>query len=174
MAGLEWIKSPTELDFAQLGALLTDAVQQGASVNFIEPPNAATAQAWWKRAAFEDGTELLVWREPDDCIRGCVRLMRATQPNGLHRADVGKLLVHSGFQRRGIASALMNELESHAHVIGITLLILDTETDSYADGFYRRHGWVPFGTVPGHSVTPAGELTATTYFFKQLGPTQTR
>ena len=137
-------------DFTALGALLVDAVEHGASVNFVTPPTPDAATQWWRDATRETGTHLFVSRDARGRIVGCVRLMQAHQPNGTHRAEVGKLLVHSGAQRQGRATALMAAVEALAAELGITLLILDTETGSYAERFYERHGWTAFGVLPNH------------------------
>ena len=62
----------------------------------------------------------------------------------------------------------MQTLEAKAADIGRTLLLLDTETGSYAESFYRQRGWIEFGVVPGHTVDTRGEMSATTYFMKQF------
>ena len=165
---LQWLAAPNASDFDDLASLLVDAVENGASVNWVVPPSQAEAVGWWRAAAAETGTELLVHRDQAGRIVGCVRLMPARQPNGHHRAEVGKLLVHSEARGQGIATKLMAELEAHARSRGLTLLHLDTETGSYAQGFYQRRGWIEFGILPNHTVSPAGELSATTFFYKTL------
>ena len=59
-------------------------------------------------------------------IVGSVQLHPAWAPNQPHRADVAKLLVHQRARRRGLARALMADLEARAAANGFTLLVLDT------------------------------------------------
>ncbi|MFP3656833.1 GNAT family N-acetyltransferase, partial [Burkholderia sp. SIMBA_052] len=71
-----------------------------------------------------------------DAIAGTVQLDYDTMPNQRHRAEVRKLLVHPAFRRRGVARALMMELESHARRLERSLLTLDTRTGDSAEPLY--------------------------------------
>ena len=51
----------------------------------------------------------------------------------------------------------------------MTLLVLDTEAGSAAEGIYRRLGWRYGGSIPGYAVTPDGLPHATVYMYKNLG-----
>lgn len=167
MHTIEQLSQPTARDFAELGALLVDAVAGGASVNFVQTPSLAQATQWW-RTALDNDADLLFVARAEGQIIGCVRLMPAPQPNGWHRAEVGKLLVRSDARRQGVATALMEALEVQAAAMGRTLLMLDTETGSDAEDFYRRCGWIEFGQLPAHTYDQRGELSGTTFFAKQL------
>jgi GNAT superfamily N-acetyltransferase len=95
-------------------------------------------------------------------------LLRIDEPPNTHRADINKLMVHRGARGTGLGRALLAAVERAAAETGVTLLLLDTETGTYADGFYRSAGWTEIGTVPDHAVDPAGRLTPTTFFYKGL------
>ncbi len=157
---------------SDLAALLVDAVASGASVNFLAGLGQETAIAWWAARANQvaDGTiTALVAREPGiDAIVGSTLLVRATQPNGPHRAEVSKVLVHRRARRLGIARALMTEVERVALTDGRWLLHLDTQTGSDAEGMYRAFGWQELGVMPCHSLSTDGVPTAATYFWKDL------
>jgi GNAT superfamily N-acetyltransferase len=168
MHSVEELPAPSAHDLRELGELLVDSVAGGASVNFIDVPTLESAQEWWRAATSDADNYLFVARSHNGRIIGCVRLMPAPQPNGVHRADVGKLLVHSEFRNRGVASDLMTVLEKSALAMGRTLLVLDTETGSPAESFYRSHGWVQFGHLADHSFSTKGTLSSTTYFAKRL------
>ena len=154
----------------ELGEVLADAVDSGASVNFLKPFPVSEARAWWAARAGEvaSGTFRPVVARIDGAIVGCAVLVPSQKPNSPHRAEVVKVLVRRETRRRGIGAGLMAEIESLAGSDGRWLLILDTTTGSAADGLYRRLGWVPFGEVPNHAMTADGALSDTTYFFKDL------
>ena len=73
----------------------------------------------------------------DDRVVGSTLLIRSRNPNSPHRAEIGKVLVHSSARRRGIATALMAAAEERARADGRWMLMLDTVTGSAADAFYR-------------------------------------
>ncbi len=100
---------------------------------------------------------------------GVVQLHAATLPNGAHRATVAKLLVHRSARGKGVATALMDRLERAALAQGRWLLQLDTETGSAAETLYRRQGWLVLGVLDRHAVRPGGDLSSTTFLFKELG-----
>ena len=154
-----------------LAALLVDAVEGGASVNFLaglQPPEAA---AWWadRVEAVRDGSIVpFAAFSADRTVVGSTLLFPARQPNGPHRAEIGKVLVLRSARRRGIARALMAAAEDHALAIGRWLLFLDTHAGTEAEAMYRSLGWTEFGRFPDHSLTTTGSLLAAVFFFKDL------
>ena len=157
----------------ELAALLVDAVDGGAGVNFVAPLDPRVATEWWtaRVALVEAGTiSPILARDPDAGGRlvGCVLIIRATQPNGGHRAEVSKLLVHSTARRRGIARELMAAVEGLARADGHWLLVLDTEAGSPADSAYRTLGWIPVGTIPDYALLASGVPGPATIFYKDL------
>ena len=132
---------------AALAGLLVDAVQAGASVNFVWPMDRAKAAAWWDGAlaSHARGERLILTAELDGRLDGTVQLVPAAQPNQAHRADIAKMLVHTRARRQGLGAALLRAAETEALRLGRILLNLDTETAS-ADGsrldaasfFYKR------------------------------------
>lgn len=155
-----------------LADLLVDSVANGASVNFLEGFGHDAAAAFW-RARLPDivaGSTHLFAAELGEQLVGVVLLFFAPQPNAPHRADIGKMLVHSAARRQGLGRRLLTAAETAARDAGRTLLLLDTESGSAGDQLYRRCGWVPVGAVPDHAYAPDGRLAETTMFFKVLGP----
>jgi GNAT superfamily N-acetyltransferase len=155
-----------------LAALLVDAVEGGASVNFMAGVTLEEAAAWWaaRSSLVADGTiTAFVATEPgSDAIVGSTILIRSRNANSPHRAEIGKVIVHRSMRRQGLGRALMDAAEARARAEGRWLLILDTEAGSAADGLYRATGWQVLGTVPNHAFRSTGELSDTTYFWKDL------
>ena len=160
----------TEARLGELAHLLVDAVARGASVNFMAGFSHEQSVAFWRAQlpGIAAGTTRLIVAELDKALIGTVLLTFALQPNGPHRADVGKMLVHSSVRRRGLGRRLLAAVESEALAAGRTLLVLDTEAGSAGDHLYRAGGWREVGTVPGHSLTPDGRLADATIFCKRL------
>jgi GNAT superfamily N-acetyltransferase len=155
-----------------LAALVVDAVDGGASVNFMAGVSEAEAARWWQARIPDvaDGTiTAFVAREPETgTIVGSTILIRSRNANAPHRAEIGKVLVHRSVRRGGLGAALMKTAEARAQVDGRWLLILDTEAGSAADAFYRSLGWQVLGTMPNHAYRSDGQLAPTTYFWKDL------
>lgn len=152
-----------------LTALLMDVVHGGASVGFLAPLADATAANYWHRVLgqLQDGLALWV-AEDDGRIVGSVQLDHCQKENGRHRAEVQKLFVLGSHRGQGVSSRLMQAVEEHARANGLTLLVLDTLSDSAAASVYRHLGWTCAGSIPGYAATPDGVLHATSYFYKQL------
>lgn len=151
--------------------LLCDVVENGASVNFIAPMSKEDAVDYWRRIAEQiERGERVVLVDDEAGLRGCVHLIPATTPNGRHRAEVQKVLVHSSQRRRGIGKALMNAIEAQARQMGIKLLVLDTERDSSGEALYTACGWQRAGVIPQFALNHDGsKYVDTVYFYKLLG-----
>ncbi|MEU1021026.1 GNAT family N-acetyltransferase [Streptomyces sp. NPDC005904] len=154
-----------------LGRLLADTVRGGASLGFLADLDRASAAAWWRglAPAIEEG-RLAVWAAHDaERVVGTVSVAFTDKPNGRHRAEIAKLMVHPSARGQGLARSLLSAAEDAAARAGVTLLVLDTETGSPAETLYAKAGWTSAGTIPDYATDPAGTLRATTLFYKRLG-----
>jgi GNAT superfamily N-acetyltransferase len=155
----------------ELADLLVDAVEGGASVGFLAPFDRAAAVAFWReRAAAVSAGHLAVWvAQGRDRAIGTVGLVFPDKPNSGHRAELVKLMVHRDARGQGLGRTLLATAEAAAAAAGVTILHLDTETDSPAESLYLSAGWTRLGAIPDYAATPSGELRPTTIFYKRLG-----
>jgi ribosomal protein S18 acetylase RimI-like enzyme len=153
-----------------LADLLVDTVDGGASVGFLAPLDRAAALAWWKeRVAGVAAGRLAVWAAQDgQWVAGTVSLAFPDKPNSGHRAELVKLMVHRDARGRGLGRRLLTTAEEAAAAAGVTLVHLDTETDSPAEGLYLSAGWTRTGMIPDYAADPAGVLRPTSIYFKKL------
>jgi len=154
----------------QLVALLQDTVHSGSSVGFLPPLTFEKAQEYWLETLNEVAQAkriLLVSSEAQE-VTGAVQLALVTKQNGLHRAEVQKLIVHTSFRNRGIARALMDAVENSARETGRTLLVLDTEQGSVAEKLYEKCGYTRSGIIPQYARSADGSLISTVVFYKLL------
>jgi ribosomal protein S18 acetylase RimI-like enzyme len=153
-----------------LGALLLDAVDGGASVNFLAGATKAEACAWWaaRSAAVADGTITVFVAREGERIIGSTLLERSRNPNSPHRAEIGKVIVHRSARRQGLGRALMRAVEERARSEGRWMLVLDTVTGSPAAALYESLGWQTVGTIPDYALDTRGEPEAATYYYKDL------
>lgn len=104
------------------------------------------------------------------------------------RGYVEKVLVSSKFRGRGGAKALMGAVEAEAFARGKRLLVspaiphftllypssdhgkktLDVESETAAEGVFRKLGYVEVGRIPKYSLSPSGQLRPQTFFYKEL------
>jgi len=153
----------------ELTDVLLDAVQSGAGVSFMSDVRPEQIADWW-RARFRESSPravILVARDERGIV-GTVQLQPAWAPNQPHRADVAKLIVHTRARGRGIARALMQELERQARMEHFTLLLLDTCKGGAAEQLYMSLGWRRVGEVPDFALNPDGSWCTTVFFYKTL------
>lgn len=152
-----------------LREILLDAVAGGFSIGFLSDLDADGADRFWRALLDDLGSHRRIWvARLDDRIVGTVQFERCTKPNGRHRAEVQKLLVHSTMRGRGVARRLMDTLESAARDEGLRLLFLDTFEHSSAERFYTHLGWQRAGVIPDYAAAPDGTLGATVLFYRLL------
>jgi len=154
----------------QLADLLIDAVDSGASIGFMPPVTADQAQAYWHEviALMRVGRRLLLVAMDGDQVQGSIQIDLETRANGNHRAEVIKLFVHRRARRRGLARALMLEVQSTARRLGRTLLLMDTRSGSEAESLCQSLGYIRYGVVPAYARSPSGVRDPTSFYYCQL------
>lgn len=159
-----------EARLAELAQILHDAVESGASVNFLADFTLGDAHAFWLRQmpGFAAGGQRLFVAEEAGRLVGTVILFLAQQPNQPHRGDIGKMLVLRSHRGRGIGRRLLEVAEAYAREAGLTLLCLDTAHGSAGERLYRACGWVHFGTVPGYALNTGGIPEDCVFFYKEI------
>jgi ribosomal protein S18 acetylase RimI-like enzyme len=154
----------------QLIALLQANVDDGASIGFLPPLDAAEALAYWQ--GVEDALRTpyrLLWIARDaDQVAGSVQLDLVAKPNGSHRAEVVKLMVHPAQRRQGIARALMVALEAQARAEGRSTLVLDTRQGDPSERLYRSLGYTCIGAIPQYCISANGQLDGSAFYYKLL------
>ncbi len=158
---------------AALVALLRDCVDSGASVGFLPPLDTAGAARYWQdvAASMEKGSRLLwVALGRDGAVIGTVQLDLETRPNGSHRAEVMKLMVHTVVRRRGTGRALMLAAEEEARRRGRTTLVLDTRQGDPSERLYRSLGWQLAGVIPCYARSASGALDPSAFYYRLLSP----
>ncbi len=158
-------------DLPALSALLTDAVESGASIGFLPPLAAGEADAYWRTvvAALREGARvLLVARDAAGALVGSAQLELATRPNARHRVEVTKVMVHTKARRQGVGRALMRAAEEHARRLGRTTLVLDTRCGDHAERLYADGGWTLAGVIPKYARSANGRLDPSAFYYKLL------
>jgi GNAT superfamily N-acetyltransferase len=153
-----------------LSDILSDCINGGASLGFMQPFEPRDAQTYWLGIAdeVEKGGIILAVAEVEGVPVGTVQVGFATKPNQPHRGDLMKLLVRQSARGLGLSRRLMDAVEAEAARRGRTLLVLDTATGSEAESIYPRFGWQRVGVIPGYALWPQGGFCDTTIFYKRI------
>lgn len=154
----------------QLSDLLINSVESGASVGFLPPLKNEDAQRYWDTVdnAILNKSLLVLLATEAGRVLGAVQLAITDKPNGRHRGEVQKLMVHTDTRGKGLGKQLMLAIEQAALDSGRSLLVLDTRKDDVASALYRKIGYIEAGQIPGFARSANGELHTTCYFYKQL------
>ncbi len=159
------------LHAADLQAHLDEfAVNHGASVSFVMPLQADRARKFWEGVMLDldAGKSVLVAALDQNRIVGSAQLLLAWQPNGTHRAEVAKVLVHSGSRRQGVGTLLMRTIEEQARIAHRRLLVLDTEAGGSGEALYEKLGYQRAGKIPQYATSNDGQAYVDTILFYKL------
>lgn len=151
--------------------VLCNCVNNGASVGFLPPLSAEEAETYW-RDVFADVArgQIVLWgAQEGGRVIGTVQLHPSGKRNGLHRAEVAKMLVHSSARRRGVANALMTALEDEARRMNRTTLVLDTRQGEPSEFLYQGLGYQKAGVIPQFARSADGTLHSTVIYYKVTG-----
>ena len=166
------IVSPGDVDslLPSLVALLTDAVDAGASLGFHPPLDPLEAAAYWRTVAADlaAGSRLLVVAEADGEVVGCGQLALPPLPNARHRAELQKLCVLSSRRGQGIGRSLVGAMHEAALRDGRSLIVLNTRRSEYPETFYRGFGYATVGVVPGYTLARDGDRHDTVILYREL------
>src|SRR6185295_20297793 len=96
------VRDVDETLLEQLGSVLVDCVEGGASVSFMHPFARERAAAFWRQVAagVAVGHRALLVAEDAGGVCGTVQLVLDLPENQPHRADLVKMLVHRRARRR--------------------------------------------------------------------------
>jgi ribosomal protein S18 acetylase RimI-like enzyme len=164
--------APDETDrvMDELVDLLQDSVTGGASIGFLLPIPYEEAATYWQEVAscLKTPYRIMVVAKADGKIIGSVQLDLASRPNGSHRAEVIKLMVHSSWRKQGIGRALLHAIEQEAWQARRTTLVLDTREGDPSEHLYRKMGYLRAGTIPEYARSTDGSLHTTVFMYKLI------
>lgn len=151
-----------------LAALLVDAVAGGASVGYLPPLSDAEARGWARSvgAAVAEGGRVVLVARAEDRIVGSAQLDLSLRANGLHRAEVAKVMTLTAWRGRGVARSLMLAADDEARRLRRGTLLLDTREGDPSELLYQSLGWVKVGAVPRYARSAGGALHATAFYYK--------
>ncbi|ESK38743.1 hypothetical protein P256_01562 [Acinetobacter nectaris CIP 110549] len=153
-----------------LSDLLQNTVDGGASIGFLSPITNNEILDYWNEVNNElaNGTRKLWVAIQNGNIVGSIQLSMVNKKNGLHRANVEKLMVASSARKQGIATLLINNLESFAKTNKLSLLVLDTREGDISEKLYKKMGFIRVGVIPNFVVSSNGNYDGTVMYYKNI------
>lgn len=153
-----------------LSLLLEDSVNNGASIGFLAPIEKNEVLNYWREVNHKlaQGNSRLWIAIQQGKIVGSVQLSLVSKKNGVHRAEVEKLMVLTTARKQGIATLLMNELENFAREKGLRLLVLDTREGDVSELLYSKIGFFRVGVIPDFALSSNGNYDGTAIYYKRL------
>ncbi|MGG1677023.1 GNAT family N-acetyltransferase [Neobacillus sp. NRS-1170] len=155
-----------EESISELSRLLVKVVDDGAAVGFLPPMELSQSREYWETVS-SPGVILFV-AKINNRIVGSVQLHLCTKPNGLHRAEIAKLITDPDFRRQGLGRALMQKAKKRALQEGRSLLVLDTREGDPSNILYQSLGFIEAGRIPNFAKSANGELHTTVLYYKTL------
>ncbi|EJP98947.1 GNAT family N-acetyltransferase [Bacillus mycoides] len=162
---IEEIKRLDE-DIEELSELLKTVVNDEASIGFLPPLEQKEATNYWQTVLAPE--VILYVAKINNEVAGSIQLHLVTKPNGIHRAEICKLMTHPNFRRNGIGRLLMQKAEERAKQENRSLLVLDTREGDSSNRLYKSLGFQESGKIPGYAISPNGELDATVIYYKMI------
>lgn len=145
------------------------AVKDGGGFGWVEPPERAVMERYWRGVLAVPGRTMFVGRL-DGVIAGSAQLVRPPPNNEAQRfaATLTSNFVAPWARGHGLARRLVEVVEDQALADGFEVLQLDVrETQIAAIQLYHRLGYVHWGTNPIYARV-AGRTVAGLYFYKIL------
>lgn len=166
---IEILKVPEPDDLAELCAATVTAVRAGGGFGWLEPPDRAALERYW-RAMIADPLRTVFGARQGGVLRGSVQLLRppAIDEAVANQAQVKTLFVIPEARGRGMGRALMGALEDLARSDGFDILNLDVRASkTEAIALYESLGYERWGTNPRYIDLP-GLTTAGHHYSKRL------
>lgn len=150
--------------------LVVRTVDDGASIGWLPPMPPIAAEDYWqgRLAAVAKGDAILLLAWEGEVLIGTAQLGLERRPNGVHRAEVQKVMVHPDARQRGVGKALMLVIEEQARAHQRSMLFLDTREGDPSEGLYQKVGFVRVGAIPNYVINPDGSFAATVLYAKIL------
>jgi GNAT superfamily N-acetyltransferase len=161
------IRTATHDDIPALAEVLLDAVDSGASVNFMTGFTRLQAEAFFNECLADPLRVVMVAIEKGQ-LEGTAQLIFDTPPNQPHRAELQKMLVHRRARSRGIGRNLFKAVCDEARALGRTLINFDTAEGGSGERLYLACGATKIGVIPNYALFPDGTFCNTSIFYKLL------
>ena len=150
----------------ELSKLLKTVVNDGASIGFLPPLDQEESEKYWETVL---APEIILYvAKINNEVAGSIQLHLVTKPNGIHRAEICKLMTHPNIRRNGIGRSLMQKAEERAKQENRPLLVLDTREGDPSNRLYQSLDYQEAGKIPEYAISPNGSLDSTVIYYKVI------
>lgn len=150
----------------ELSNLLKTVVDDGASIGFLPPLEQKESIKYWQTILAPE--VILYVAKINNKLAGSIQLHLVTKPNGIHRAEICKLMTHPNCRRNGIGRLLMQKAEERAKQENRSLLVLDTREGDPSNRLYQSLDYQEAGKIPEYAISPNGSLDSTVIYYKVI------
>jgi GNAT superfamily N-acetyltransferase len=123
--------------------------------------------------ASDEGMGILLVAEVDGLVVGTGTFTRNAHSLRAHRGEVGGLVVHPAYQRRGIARRIVEDIRERAASMGVEILEIGCRGGTPAEVVYPRLGFIECGRLPRGLLEPSAEGRAydeVSFYMPLVGP----
>lgn len=166
---IERVETLKNGDLHDLCDAADDAIQAGGGFGWVEPPDRAIMERYWKGVLVVPERTLFVARL-DGVIAGSAQLVRPPRNNEAqsHAASLTTSFVAPWARGHKMARRLTVAVEEEARALGFKILNLDVRaTQEVAITLYESLGYVRWGTHPLYAMVQGAPIIGH-YYFKDL------
>ena len=172
---LQHVNTPEALEHwsPSLANLLQSCVNDdppSSALCFHAPLSTTKASAFWLALSSQlsTTTPLFVLARGSTVV-GTVQLVTYAKATFAHKVEIAKLLVSEKERGFGLGRKLIEFSERYAKdVLGKSMVMLDTASETPARGFYLKLGFTEWGVCPNYATSADGHLHDCSFFFKFL------
>lgn len=133
---------------------------------FLPPLDQEESEKYWETVL---APEIILYvAKINNEVAGSIQLHLVTKPNGIHRAEICKLMTHPNIRRNGIGRSLMQKAEERAKQENRSLLVLDTREGDPSNRLYQSLDYQEAGKIPEYAISPNGSLDSTVIYYKVI------
>ncbi|WP_439816379.1 GNAT family N-acetyltransferase [Zavarzinia sp. CC-PAN008] len=169
---VERVETLDDAELEDLVDLTFEAVQEGAGFGWTDPPPPRmTLETFWKGVLLVPQRSLFLARV-NGTVVGMAQMIGALPNNqaGAFAAEVSTLYVSDLARHRGLAVAILREIEALALARRLGQLDLHVRADrTAAIALFEQYGFARWGTKPRYALV-RGQYLAGHYYSKVLRP----
>lgn len=147
-----WLSSLNALELEAIRGLLNATIERDDVVGFVSPiASADHPYLLGLRHAVNTGAIACLAGFDGGSLVGMIHVKKDGQPNCRHRAELCKCMIHPRYRGRGILQQGLKHLLEYCRRENLEVVTLDVRKGSRAEVFWRRLGFIEYGSLPDYA-----------------------